>query len=79
MKTTYSYFPGMFENPNYLRKKQNQKYYEIFSRTLVNSFKFVNSPIKISIWKLDTMKRYQDEESPSILFQNITFWSISEV
>jgi len=34
MKTTFSYFPGMFENPapaKYYLKKQNQKYYEILS------------------------------------------------
>ena len=34
MKTTFSNFPGMFENPppakHYL-KKQNQKYYEILT------------------------------------------------
>ena len=33
MKTTFSYFPGMFEIPApskiILKKKQNQKYYEI--------------------------------------------------
>ena len=32
MKTTFSYFPGMFENPapaKYYLKKLNQKYYEI--------------------------------------------------
>ena len=31
MKTTFSYFPGMFENPapgKYNFKKQNQKYYK---------------------------------------------------
>jgi len=31
MKTTFSYFQGMFKNPapsNYYFKKQNQKYYE---------------------------------------------------
>ena len=31
MKTTFSFFPGMFENPakkKYYFKKQNQKYYE---------------------------------------------------
>ena len=30
MKTTFSYFPGMFENPAPL-KKQNQKHYEILT------------------------------------------------
>jgi len=30
MKTAFSYFPGMFGNPAYL-KKQNQKYYEILT------------------------------------------------
>ena len=32
MKTTFSYFPGMFENPASAKinlKKQNKKYYEI--------------------------------------------------
>ena len=35
MKTTFSYFPEMFENPasvNIIFKKQNQKYYEILTR-----------------------------------------------
>jgi len=34
MKTTFSYFPGMFENPAPAKinlKKQNQKYYEILT------------------------------------------------
>ena len=41
MKTTFSYFPGMFENPipavktscklNFIFKEQNQKYYEILA------------------------------------------------
>jgi len=35
MKTTFSYFPGMFEIPApskiILKKKQNQKYYEILT------------------------------------------------
>ena len=34
MKTTFSYFPGMFENPapaKTIFKKQNQKYYEILT------------------------------------------------
>ena len=34
MKTAFSYFPGMFENPapgKYHLKKQNQKYYEILT------------------------------------------------
>ena len=34
MKTTFSYFPGMYENPapaKYYFKKQNQKYYEILT------------------------------------------------
>ena len=35
MKTTFSYFPGMFENPTpakiIFKKKQNQKYYEILT------------------------------------------------
>ena len=32
MKTTFSYFPRMYENPapaKYYLEKQNQKYYEI--------------------------------------------------
>ena len=35
MKTTFSYFPGMFENPaqaKYYFKKQNQKYYEMLTK-----------------------------------------------
>ena len=34
MKTTFLYFPGMFENPTptkIISKKQNQKYYEILT------------------------------------------------
>ena len=34
MNTTFSYFPGMFENPTQakiVKKKQNQKYYEILT------------------------------------------------
>ena len=32
MKTTFSYFPGMFENPAPAKyKKKNQKYYEILT------------------------------------------------
>ena len=34
MKTTFSYFPGMFENPAPVKfnlKKQNKKYYEILT------------------------------------------------
>ena len=34
MKTTFSYFPGMFENPTEAKtilKEQNQKYYEILT------------------------------------------------
>jgi len=34
MKTTFSYFPGMFVNPapaKYYLKKKNQKYYEILT------------------------------------------------
>jgi len=34
MKTTLSYFPGIFENPasaQYYLKQQNQKYYEILT------------------------------------------------
>ena len=34
MKTTFSYFPGMFKNlppVKYYLKKQNQKYYEILT------------------------------------------------
>ena len=34
MKTTFSYFPGMYENPapaKYYFKKQNQNYYEILT------------------------------------------------
>ena len=33
MKTTFSYFPGMLENPapkKIIFKKQTQKYYEIY-------------------------------------------------
>ena len=35
MKATFSYFPGMFENPApvkiIFKKNQNQKYYEILT------------------------------------------------
>ena len=32
MKTTFSYFPGMFENPTPAKIiKKNQKYYEILT------------------------------------------------
>jgi len=34
MKTTFSYFPGMFENPTPAKiifKETNQKYYEILT------------------------------------------------
>jgi len=34
MKTTFSFFPGMFENlepAKYYFKKENQKYYEILN------------------------------------------------
>ena len=34
MKTTFSYIPGMFENPapaKIIKKKQSQKYYEILT------------------------------------------------
>ena len=35
MKTTFSYFPGMFANPalaKIILKKQNQKYHEILTK-----------------------------------------------
>ena len=52
MKTTFSYFPGMFENPApakyYLKKKQNQKYYEILNR--YECFEKLSMTIGFNIW-----------------------------
>jgi len=40
MKTTFSFFPGMFENPapaKIIKIKQNQKYYEILTNASKNN------------------------------------------